>query len=320
MEKDYKMVYTTEDLKTMQNWSLDKKIQVTQTRIIEWYQYWKGNIYISFSGGKDSTVLLDIARKIYPDILAVFVDTGLEYPEIKQFVNSKSNVEIIRPKYTFRQVIEKYGYPIFSKSVACSIDRFRLNPNEKWRYNKFINGINKDGTKTKYMIPKKYQKVALENKFKISDKCCDRLKGDPLIKFERKSGLHAVIGNMATESYKRTLTYRKTGCNSFEAHRPISNPLGFWTENDILEYIVKYKLEYCPIYGDILRNEAQKLYLTGYQRTGCVYCGFGCNLNNPNKFQMLKQTHPQLYDYCMKPFDEGGLGMKFVLECIGVEY
>ena len=77
--------YTQEDLKTMQAWSLERKIQVTQTRIIEWYQKFNGKVCVSFSGGKDSTVLLHIARQLYPDIEAVFVDTGLEYPEIRAF-------------------------------------------------------------------------------------------------------------------------------------------------------------------------------------------------------------------------------------------
>ena len=62
----------------MQGWSLERKVQVTQTRIIEWYMKYNGNVFVSFSGGKDSTVLLDLARKIYSDIPAVFVDTGLE--------------------------------------------------------------------------------------------------------------------------------------------------------------------------------------------------------------------------------------------------
>ena len=76
----------------MQSWPLERKIQVTQTRIIEWYQQFDGQVYVSFSGGKDSTVLLDIARRIYPDIEAVFINTGLEYPEVRQFALSKENV------------------------------------------------------------------------------------------------------------------------------------------------------------------------------------------------------------------------------------
>ena len=84
--------YTPEDLKIMQSWSLERKIQVTQTRIIEWYQKNNGKVYVSFSGGKDSTVLLDLVRRIYPDVPAVFIDTGLEYPELREFVKTIQNV------------------------------------------------------------------------------------------------------------------------------------------------------------------------------------------------------------------------------------
>lgn len=110
--------YTKDDLKQMQSWSLERKTQVTQTRIIEWYERFEGDVYVSFSGGKDSTVLLDLARRIYPDIPAVFIDTGLEYPEIKNFVKTKENVTIIKPEMSFREVIKKYGYPLISKEVT----------------------------------------------------------------------------------------------------------------------------------------------------------------------------------------------------------
>lgn len=113
--------YTVEDLRIMQSWSLQRKIQVTQTRIIEWYQKNNGKVYVSFSGGKDSTVLLDLARRIYPDIPAVFIDTGLEYPELREFVKSISNVVWLKPDMNFRKVIETYGYPIISKNVSRAI-------------------------------------------------------------------------------------------------------------------------------------------------------------------------------------------------------
>ena len=83
---------TIKDLRDLQSQTLERKIAITQTRIIEWYQKWNGKVYISFSGGKYSTVLLDIARKIYPEIEGVFVDTGLEYPEIREFVNTINNI------------------------------------------------------------------------------------------------------------------------------------------------------------------------------------------------------------------------------------
>lgn len=99
---------TKEDLKYFQSMPLDIKIKMTQTRIREWVrQYGTSGVYVSFSGGKDSTVLLHIVRQMYPDVEAVFVDTGLEYPEIKEFVKTFDNVTILRPKIRFDEVIEE---------------------------------------------------------------------------------------------------------------------------------------------------------------------------------------------------------------------
>ena len=119
--------HTMNDLYQMQSLPLEAKIQMTKRRIQEWVdEYGEDGVYVSFSGGKDSTVLLDIARSIYPDIKAVFIDTGLEYPEIRQFVKTFGNVDIIRPQMTFKEVIEKYGYPFFSKEISeCIADSRR---------------------------------------------------------------------------------------------------------------------------------------------------------------------------------------------------
>lgn len=114
-------IHDAERLKELQSLPLNRKIQITQTRIIEWYQHYNGNVYVSFSGGKDSTVLLDIARQIYPNIFAVFSNTGLEYPEIKEFVNEFDNVDIVTPQMNFGQVISQYGYPLITKEVAEAI-------------------------------------------------------------------------------------------------------------------------------------------------------------------------------------------------------
>lgn len=111
--------HTIDDLYQMQSLPLSAKIRMTEYRIKQWVdRFGEDGVYVSFSGGKDSTVLLDIARKIFPDIKAVFVDTGLEYPEIRQFVKGFDNVDWVRPKMTFKQVIEKYGYPFISKEVS----------------------------------------------------------------------------------------------------------------------------------------------------------------------------------------------------------
>ena len=111
--------HTIQELQQKQALPLNVKIKMTEQRIHEWVDHFgEDGVYVSFSGGKDSTVLLDVARRLYPNIKAVFVDTGLEYPEIRTFVKAFENVDIIRPKITFKEVIEKYGYPFFSKEIS----------------------------------------------------------------------------------------------------------------------------------------------------------------------------------------------------------
>ena len=111
--------HTINDLYQMQGLPLDDKVRMTKRRIAEWVdEFGVDGVYVSFSGGKDSTVLLTIARQMYPDIKAVFVDTGLEYPEIRQFVKTWDNVDWLKPKKTFKQVINDYGYPFISKEVS----------------------------------------------------------------------------------------------------------------------------------------------------------------------------------------------------------
>ena len=92
-------------IKYYQSLPLEFKVYKTIDNIREFVrEYGVDDCYVSFSGGKDSTVLLDIARQIYPNIEAVFVNTGLEYPEIQRFVKTFDNVRIVYPKHTFREV------------------------------------------------------------------------------------------------------------------------------------------------------------------------------------------------------------------------
>jgi len=152
--------------------------------------------------------------------------------------------------------------------------------------------------------------------FKISNKCCNVMKKTPLNKIKAKP----FIGSLACESRQRKTQYLKTGCNAFDAKKKISTPLGFWTEQDILTYLKMNNVSYSSIYGDIIEDKG-KLKTTGLDRTGCMFCMFGCHLEKePNRFQKMKITHPQIYNYCMKPIEEGGLGLGRVLDYIGVKY
>ena len=99
-------------LKRLQGLPLEQKVNLSLRSIRDFINKCGGNTYVSFSGGKDSTILLDLVRQIDPNIKAVLSDTGLEFPEIKEFVKTVENVEWVYPKMNFKQVIERYGYPL----------------------------------------------------------------------------------------------------------------------------------------------------------------------------------------------------------------
>lgn len=166
-------------LKIRQGMLLEDKIKYTQRRIEEWINFFGSTgCYISFSGGKDSTVLLDLVRKIEPDIEAVFIDTGLEYPEIKNFVKTFDNVTVLRPKMRFDKVIEKYGYPIISKEVSECVDQARkaiTTGKYPYRLAKLL-GTAKDKNGNKSLYNQEKWKFLLDAPFKISNQCCNIMK------------------------------------------------------------------------------------------------------------------------------------------------
>jgi 3'-phosphoadenosine 5'-phosphosulfate sulfotransferase (PAPS reductase)/FAD synthetase len=285
-------------LDTRKKYPLELKEQFSINRIIKFYKYYGGSVYISFSGGKDSLVLLHIVRRCFPWVEAVFVDTGLEFPEIREFVKTISNVKWIKPKMNFKKVIEKYGYPVVSKEISGKIYDIRNTKSEKFR-NKRLYGDAKGNGK----ISEKW-KYLLEAPFNISSNCCQVLKKRPVKKYEQETGKKPYIGMLAEESSLRKINYLQSGCNSFNNKRPTSNPLMFWTNEDIWNYIRKYNIKYSSIYDK------------GYLRTGCVFCMYGVHYDKyPNRFQKLQETHPKLYNYCMN-----NLGLKEVLKYLGISY
>lgn len=325
------MKHSPYDLKQMQSLPLEAKIIMSQRRIKEWYDYWNGDVYIGFSGGKDSTVLKHLAETTngVHDIPSLFINTGLEYPEIQKFAISQPNVITVRPEMRFDEVLRSYGYPVVSKEVAHKVGTAQRNGKGCSTY-RYLDGTatKKDGTPSNFNHKKWGYLVDCD--FRISDKCCDIMKKKPAHLFEKETGRKAIIGTLAEESSLRYAIWLKEGCNSFDSCNPISKPLSFWTEQDILEYIKRFKLPYCSVYGDLVEVEEGKLSFTGCNRTGCIFCMFGCHFDkNPNRFQRLKETHPRQYEYCIngggyvdgfwKP-NEAGLGLAHVLEVVGVKY
>lgn len=323
---------TLDDLRQRQSLPLDVKIAMSEVRIAEWVrEYGVTGCYISFSGGKDSTVLLHIARRLYPDMQAVFVDTGLEFPELKEHVKTFENVETLRPEMSFKSVITKYGYPVISKNVAHNVSVARRNPDGKLIKRYFDPEFKSLFTSAKYV-------EMINVDFLVSDKCCAIMKKSPIAKYEKTTGRHGITAQMACESKTRLKNWLQHGCNAFDQKKPVSNPLSFWRETDILEYVKRFNIKIPSVYGDIIPVNNQlsfcdecELCTTGYDRTGCVFCGFGAHLENgEGRFVMLKRTHPKLYDYCINGGEYGtdglwrpsknGLGMGHVFDVINNLY
>lgn len=303
MNKIYK--YERWQLIQKQSVSLEGKIIVAEKRIQQFYEKMNGDVFVAFSGGKDSTVLLHLVRSLYPRVPAVFSDTGLEYPEIIDFVKSIDNVLFVRPKKSFKWVIENEGFPVISKKCSTMLRRLQ-NPskrNEKSR-RLYLTGLTSDNRKSKrYTLPKKYKRY-IDAPFSISEKCCYILKKEPMIRLSIEKNIHPFIGVMANDSEQRAENYLKHGCNIYEGRHKSSRPLSIWNDKDVWNYINKFNLSYSKIYD------------MGEDKTGCVFCMFGVHMEkSPNRFQRMKQTHPKLWDYCMDK-----LKLKDVLKYMRVPY
>ena len=346
---------------------LNIKVRMTAERIRNWVnEFGEDGVYVSFSGGKDSTVLVDIVRNVckYKDIPLVFVDVPTQYPELKEFAMAFDNIVILKPKISFAEVCEKYGFPIFSKEISeCVADSRKyiriLTDRQTDRHTEIpfayriadligidrrVDKENKSFTDLKMEnIPSELLKAPVKVKqlfgvkcdnfgsmydrsrylfmldapFDVSNQCCKVMKKQPAHEYAKKTGRKPMTATMATESKLRASNWIKRGCNAFESKNPISNPMSFWTEQDVLLYIKENNLPICSVYGDIVTdyeamgqcenqmsfadfglfdNEIPLLKTTGCRRTGCVLCGFGCHLEKESRFLKLKETHPKFHN------------------------
>lgn len=308
----------------MQSLPLAAKVRMTENRIRDWVrEFGEDGVYVSFSGGKDSTVLLHIVRNMYPDVEAVFVNTGLEYPEIQKFVNTFDNVTILRPKMRFDEVIKKYGYPLISKEASECVGQGRISiERNDGKYTYRLKRLNGDVKQPGGFLDMSKWKPLLDVDFKLSANCCSVMKKSPIKAHAKKTGKHPITAQMATESRLRTQKWLQHGCNGFYMKEPKSNPMSFWTEQDVLLYIKENNLPIASVYGDIVSRDDEgyeyseelvpggKLYTTGCYRTGCIFCAFGCHLEKePSRFQRLKKTHPRQYEYCIGggEYDDDGI-------------
>lgn len=283
---------TAEELYERQKWTLSQKIDHSLGTIDQFIEKTDGKVYLAFSGGKDSTVLMHLCEIIKKDILCVFVNTGCEYLDIIRFVDECQkdghNIKIIRPEYKPREVWEKYGFPLVSKEVAENIHAIRTNP-DSIKSKKALGIINPN---SQFVLGKKWRYL-INEPYDTSNKCCQKLKKDPSHKFQKESGLYPILGIMASESQLREKTYiRRGGCNVW-GENANSHPLSIWTDDDIWQFIRENNIKIADIYNK------------GAQRTGCAACGFGCQYKHDTRLQLLHDLYPKYYEMVMNFTNHG---------------
>lgn len=333
---------TNEELQYLLALPYEVKAKKAFNRIEEFLEYYgTDNVYVSFSGGLDSTVLLHMVRTVAPEVLAVFLDTWLEDPRIRRFVRSYDAVVSIKPEMSMKEIVKNYGWCFPSKEVADAI--YHARRGKEWAIRK-LNGLDSDGKPSAFRQRYKKFLPILDWDVEISPYCCDKQKEEPVMKFERETGRHPFLGTRVEESARRKSAYLKTGCTTFDVRmafdeesgklievendRPCCRPLSFFTRQDELQYCLDNRIllsePYGIIYpvGDIPGQKmlfgeptGKTLACSGEQRTGCLMCPVGCHLDNFSKFKSQKKANPKLYEYCMEE-----LGEKRLLELVQKHY
>ena len=305
-------IHTMQELKDLQSLPLDFKVEMTKDRIREFYEFNSGKVYVAFSGGKDSTVLLHLVRSIYPEVRAVYANTGMDYPSIVKFVRTFENVDFVQPRKRFASVIREDGLVFPSKDGAQIIKdarrgcKYALMAVE----GKDVNG-KEDGYKERFKNLKKYVDIEVP----ISDVCCDYLKELPMKDYERKTGLRPIVAIMASESARRASSWLRTGCNVLGKNAR-SKPMSFWTEQDVLKYLVQNRIAIADVYGDIVSDDLfdPEYRTTREKRTGCMFCAVPL-AHGENRLVYVKKKYPKLYDTFINKM---GLGEMF--RKLGIKY
>ena len=174
-------------------------------------------------------------------------------------------------------------------------------------------------------------KFLLTAPFNVSNRCCSVFKKDISHRYNKTNKMHPILASMASESRLRTQKWLENGCNGFDLKEPVSNPMSFWTDSDVLLYIKEHSIRMASVYGDIVTDYRSQnqcdgqisfadmgllekkpvLTTTGCLRTGCVGCGFGLMLEKrPNRLELIDQvSNPKLRDFILRggAFDEDGL-------------
>lgn len=302
---------------------LDEKIKLSEAIIVEFMENIDCSddkkVYISCSFGKDSVVLVDLVRKLYPKIPIIFSDTGLEYKGIYKVKEKYENVITVNPLRTMEEHIEKEGYILpIGKAKSKSLRRARRwIKEEKWDNGTFklLSGKGEYGKGSLFNHSSALPYIIAP--FPISERCDDFLKKKPLDKYIKEHNFkYSFNGITYDESRMRRATLLRDGFNKMSSKTSLkSRPMGHWNTNDVLKYICDNDLEISDSYGEIIKNK-DGYDVTLFKRSGCYCCPCGCHMEKyPNRYQIL-----YYYDYDAWTYTMYDLGFKKILDYFDVPY
>jgi 3'-phosphoadenosine 5'-phosphosulfate sulfotransferase (PAPS reductase)/FAD synthetase len=283
-----------EKLKLDEALPFEDKVNLTKEIIKNTYKQKDGKIYVAYSGGKDSKVLLHITRQLYPEVLGVFNNTTNEKKEILEYVENTENVKWLLPKKGFAWILKNYGFPMVSKKVCKQVNTIK-NPTDK---NKNVTNLMLTGftSKGKYLFREKMSekwKPLINEDFCITSKCCEILKHKPSEEFQKQSGLFPLTGIMASEGDTRRTEIERSGY----VIDSLARPLGFWSEEDIWEYSKRYNLRFAENYYDRYVNG---VFVSADKRSGCDLCfmGFQFEITKKRQSDMFYQNRAEKSMIC----------------------
>lgn len=274
------------ELRRLQHQPYEWKVEHALDVIREFVEHEGVNgVYVSFSGGKDSLVLLHLVRSIYPDVPAVFANTGIEFPEQVKFVRTFPNVTEVHPKKHFPKIINEDGIVYPSKEIAMYIKAAKGGAT--YAVNG-LKGLDVDGKENRYKARFKKWAYLMDCGVKISPDCCELMKERPMRDYGKQNGKSPIIGTRAEESFRRAVGWMKSGCNSFAGNRAKSTPLSLWVESDVWRYIDENGIKLSPMYTD-----------GGMNRTGCMFCPVPIAHGDYKNIEYARVHHPKMYETIM---------------------
>lgn len=282
--REKKSTYTYEQLQEMQAWPLARKVEYARSKILDALKIIQ-TPSLAFSAGKDSTVLLHLLRQFKQDIIVIYGNTGIEFPECVRFAHwlkEEWNLNFYEAKppkeHNFKWVVQNYGWPLMGKEFGIG------GVAHKSSRELFFRDLEERGELT--------GQYAVQAEVPISSACCTILKERPSQKLQKELKVDLVfLGIMASESRRRLFNFLEYGDLYFAKSQKIwkCHPLSIWTDDDIWQYIRENQVPYSSLYDmGYYKNSGEWV---GVKRNGCMYCGMDLRFPD-NHLAIMRHTHP----------------------------